>query len=406
MLNTDTLSSILFTSSNGNQLIYMLNSQLKSLIQNDNSMLENGIASPGIWECKWINDSSILGYSKGQSVWVNAMTPIEIVNSQYNKIMTYVNDNAILKQMMSKINKNDQEKINSFLVDVVEGNASSSVSALFFLGNILDTIQIKVSTVDNNKALPTDDTSCWYDFYIKNSFESNESAMMECLSSILSSSLSTHINEYHISSISEQQLDALGFFKKTPFDVANVKTQSFYDHLYCESMNGFDYVVSWEKRENTWCKKWKSGYLEQGGFVDNNGGHLIDVEFISDFNYPLGQRFYQAGYNHIETTDTPIECYFPSGNRYVITITPIAHKPSQTQPEYDSENELDDSTSSQAQTKIHPYPATPTIVDGTKIYACVDVANMSNSGFSIVNVDTGKNIYASYSWYVAGYCVV
>ena len=53
-------------------------------------------------------------------------------------------------------------------------------------------------------------------------------------------------------------------------------------------MEGFDYVVSWQKTGSTWCRQWKSGYIEQGGFVDNSTAALIDVNFLASYNYPIG----------------------------------------------------------------------------------------------------------------------
>ena len=56
-------------------------------------------------------------------------------------------------------------------------------------------------------------------------------------------------------------------------------------------MNGFDYVTSWKTNEagTQWCKTWKSGYIEQGGFADNVPGQdFIDIAFMKPYNYPLG----------------------------------------------------------------------------------------------------------------------
>ena len=59
-------------------------------------------------------------------------------------------------------------------------------------------------------------------------------------------------------------------------------------------MNGFDYVKEMRVLKNgtQWCKVWNSGYVEQGGFVENNGNNLIDVKFMTKYNYPSGVKFY------------------------------------------------------------------------------------------------------------------
>ena len=60
-------------------------------------------------------------------------------------------------------------------------------------------------------------------------------------------------------------------------------------------MTGFDYVVQQKTLADgsAWCKVWKSGYVEQGGFIDNVPGEaLIPVRFMTTYNYPLGASFY------------------------------------------------------------------------------------------------------------------
>lgn len=388
MLEVDTLSALLFNTKSGNQLMHMLNVQLASLIKNDQSFLEDSIAAPTIWECKWLNDSTIAGYRRGQSVWLNTASPQSILNTRYEQIVQYASSNPILRPMLQKIDEHDQVAMNKFLTKVILGTASPSIPALYCLGDIHQPVQIRVSTVDNNKVLPTDNTSCWYDFYTRDSMESNILSTMECLSSALSSQLSEHIDQYHISSLSEEQMDAMGFFKRDPFEVSSIQCQAFYDHAYCESMDGFDYVVDWKATSTQWYRQWRSGYLEQGGFVQNIGDRLLEVKFMKEYNYPIGQRFYQNGYDVLakesdENTSLSIHCRMNAGSRYVLTVTPQLKTGSQ-----------------------YPYSVQPKSFDGTKVYASVDAANLANSGFSIVNADTGASIYSKYSWHTAGYCVV
>lgn len=59
-------------------------------------------------------------------------------------------------------------------------------------------------------------------------------------------------------------------------------------------MSGFDYVREMRiaKTGKSWCKIWNSGYVEQGGYVDNNKKDLIRVNFIAKYNYPVGAKFY------------------------------------------------------------------------------------------------------------------
>lgn len=385
MLAVDTLSSLLFQTERGNQLINQLNSQLRSLVKNDNSLLDGNSYSPTLWECKWLNDYSIQGYSRGAAVWMNTQTPYDVLNTRYNQIERYVLENSILKQMYSRIEKDDQSKINDLFIRAIQGTASKAVPAIYCLGDITQSVQIRVSMVDGNKAPPTDD-AYWYDFYNRSDMESNMLSMMQYLDGSLLSSLAMHQEKYHPEGITEERLDSLGFFKRLnssgQFNVEKVKCQDFYDHMYCERMLGFDYVVKWRRdaTTGTWSRKWKSGYLEQGGIASNSGSNLICVNFLDAYDYPAGQKFYQDGYTR--AFGTQIDSSLPSNYRYVFSIAPVLNA-----------------------IATSPYPDTAYQIDNTKIYCCADATDFSQNGFSIVNLDTTTSKYSSYNWNVAGYTV-
>ena len=385
MLAVDTLSSLLFQTERGNQLINQLNNQLRSLVKNDNSLLDGNSYSPTLWECKWLNDHSIQGYGRGAAVWMNTQTPYDVLNTRYNQIERYVLENSILKQMYSRIEKDDQSKINDLFIRAIQGTASKAVPAIYCLGDITQSVQIRVSMVDGNKAPPTDDTY-WYDFYNRSDMESNMLSMMQYLDGSLLSSLAIHQEKYHPEGITEERLDSLGFFKRLnssgQFNVEKVKCQDFYDHMYCESMLGFDYVVKWRRdaTTGTWSRKWKSGYLEQGGIASNNGSNLIRVNFLDAYDYPAGQKFYQDGYTR--AFGTQIDSNLPSNYRYVFSIAPVLNA-----------------------IATSPYPDIAYQIDNTKIYCCADATDFSQNGFSTVNLDTTVSKYSSYNWNVAGYTV-
>ncbi len=381
MLKVDTLSALLFSTKQGNQLLSQLNAQLNSLIQNDRALLGESSTLPQIWECKWLNDPSVDGYSKGQAVWINTQTPQQILNSRYDQVLQYVEQNSILNAMYSRIDKGDQTKVNAFLTSVIDGTASKSVPPLYYLGKLAYPIQIKVSLKNNNKLLPSNPLG-WYDFYKRSTMASNKINMMSCLSGVISSSFEQHRQDYHLSSLTDEQLQQMGFVKHDNFQISSVQTQHFYDHIYCEHMSGFDYVTNWKIVDQTWCREWKSGYVEQGGYVENTGLSLLPVSFIVDYNYLIGQKFYQDNYTKLNVGNRLTNIYgsIASGNRYVFTVTPILKSSAES-----------------------AYFNRPIDVDGSKIYACVDATNFTNAGFSIVNIDTSKSLYSKYSWHVSGY---
>ncbi len=192
--------------------------------------------------------------------------------------------------------------MNNFLARAIEGTLASNVPALYFLGDMSKPVQIRVSLKDNNKDLPTEPS--WSDFYIRTSddpekmLDDNKLCMFYVLESQLSTELSSHIASYHLSGIGTSEMPLDGLCR----DISDVQTPVFYSHQYCTSLRGFDYVVSWKYDASTqrWARKWKSGYLEQGGFADNNGTKLIDVAFIEEYNYKTystGQSIYYSGYS-------------------------------------------------------------------------------------------------------------
>jgi hypothetical protein len=68
-------------------------------------------------------------------------------------------------------------------------------------------------------------------------------------------------------------------------------------------MQGFDYAVSFKRSGTSWCRVWRSGYVEQGGFVENDGNGMIKVSFLEPYNYPNGVMFYQRGFDQVADED-------------------------------------------------------------------------------------------------------
>ena len=150
-------------------------------------------------------------------------------------------------------------------------------------------------------------------------------------------------------------------------------------------MNGFDYAVSTVYSTSndgsaTWCRQWKSGYVEQGGIASNDKQKLIEVHFAVPYNYPVRNNFYQDNYSWIDGQN--VQGQLADSHRYVCTVTPIVKN---GQPAYSSE---------------------PASIHNVLMYTYVDATAFDNSGFKIVNCDTAKNMYDAYSWHVAGYKTV
>ena len=376
------LSTILFSSQSGSQMVTQLNYALKKLIDNDISLARTDSSSPKTWECRWMNDSSVPGYSRGEAVWLNVASPRKIVKQNYQKILQYVNDNIVLRQLFSDVNQDDIEAVMQFLDDVVVGRASDEVPPLYFIRDNTQQVQIRISTKDGNKDMPNADS--WKDFYdTDNTYDSNLSLLLSSTSADVSQQLDEHVKDFHMPQMQPSQmstwLQAQSFFKRDGFDPDTVKTQKFFDHDYCQLMTGFDYAVSFKRTGQSWCRVWRSGYVEQGGFIDNNGQSLIEVILPEKYNYPNGMMFYQRGWHRLAGSDAEVSSKLSVSRRYIAVVTPV---------------KKDDAE--------HAYPPAKSY-DGEIVYASVDIANMSNSSFSFVNVDTDVQTYSKYSWHACGY---
>lgn len=242
-----------------------------------------------------------------------------------------------------------------------------------------------MSKKNNNKDLPNV-VSSWYDFYVNSTPEANLQMLSNYLSDALSTDLVEHVSEYHLSTM-PSNIDEYAI-STTPFNpTKSFKMQQFFDHSYCESMAGFDYVVSTyvDIERNKWHRSWKSGYVEQGGVVAiGEENDLTTVDLPVPFDYPNGVQFYQSGYGTYHGLD--VDSSIASQNRYVIVVTPI-------------KKSVDDGSG------IPPYAAIPNTENGIKLYSSIDVTNITNSSFSIVNTENNKSLYQAYSWHACGYTV-
>lgn len=394
-LNTTDISSIIFESKAGSDFLTKINQLIAGLIHNDLALAQGNEYAPGIWECKWLNDDTIKGYSKGDAVWINVFTYEQVLALNYDHIYSQVVENPTLNARFSYVNKNDQDAVNAFLLKAMKGNVpgASNVSAMYRLGELNNSVQIMVSKTDNNKTYPYIANSAdWGVFYSRSTMDQNKALMLQTLSSQLSTQFDEHLEEYHPVGLTKDRLNEMNFFERSQL-LNDAEMQHFYDHDYCRLMQGCDYVRSftYDSTAKTWCRVWNSGYIEQGGFVTNNGQRLIRVNFKQPYNYPVGPAFYQYGYNQIPDKENNkyvgISASVPSTNRYMFTITPIMR---------------DDNSA--------PYSSVPLNSSYVNMYASVDATDIDNNGFSIVNLNVGDDVsklkYEKYSWSASGYSIL
>ena len=168
-MDENTLRSILFSTNKNNEFITQLNIILKQLVDEDAKYAGGNKIAPSIWECKWLNaQNGSTGYPKGHAVWLNTNTYDQMVAWHQNAIKSYVTNNAILNAMYGQIDKHDSNALNQFFLSVANGTASPNVSAMYYLGNAISSVQVRISKIDDNRDYPSADT--WKDFYSYTSY--------------------------------------------------------------------------------------------------------------------------------------------------------------------------------------------------------------------------------------------
>lgn len=140
-----------------------------------------------------------------------------------------------------------------------------------------------VSMKTNNKDLPST-LSSWKPFLSSITPEYVSNVISAALKDEIENQLSAHDLEYHISALPadiEQKL-----VKRN--DISNLKSYYFYDFEYSSELRGFDYIVDcrYDIDKRRWHRLWKSGYLENGGYIEKSTEILIGAEFSMPFNYP------------------------------------------------------------------------------------------------------------------------
>ena len=252
--------------------ISTVNTVIRRLMENDNMFFDANI-SPQIWERRWYNDrdNRSLYYMKGDAVWINTEPVDAFVQNHQADILAYALGYSGTRYKVASLSAaEDYAGLFQLYRDMAVG--MDGYDSIYYLGNLLDRVQVKVSKVDYNDKEPYL-TAYWEDFFDRNyTRQYYADRIMEEASAQISATYDKHLREYHLSGMDE--LDAF-YAKYLQKDLTNLSFfQRFLNHAwYQESMSGFDYAVSFglerlECGQCRWFRVWKSGLLEHGGTVD------------------------------------------------------------------------------------------------------------------------------------------
>ena len=305
-----------------------LNPILARLIANDEAIAGSFENVPGVWFCRWFDNDLAKGYSKGDFFWVNTENVENFIRDNNKKIRDLANKSPFVSEKLPPWKNNDSEVFEMYynaLTGYSDNFLSKALQPIYYIGNLSNNFQIIVSQKDRNKDIPGTDNalSSWKNFAV-NTDEDYERIMFT-INHLATEAVSRHEENYHKlknDAITQNDIYVLsvGYANE---DFSNVKFS--YPKNYVRnnfSSIGMDCVDVFVKRpyssntinglyvEETWFRKWKSGYLEHGGLINvrrylNERGDLVTVPFkwrMLDDN----SKFYKFDYLGINE-DNPIE---------------------------------------------------------------------------------------------------
>jgi len=299
----------------------------------------------------------------------------------------------------------DYAGIYNLYKDIALGQGEFRNKPIYYLGNLLSRVQIRVSLTDGNNR-PPNDSSCWKDFFDRSRDASFYTQQILSVADMqLQAEYERHLAEYHLSGLSGDPVEFYERYLKR--DLSNTKkTQIFNSHAwYQPDMTGLDYAVATgirncSRNQYQWFRLWKSGLLEHGGIVDvtrgdcgtNDSGrglYTVNLKWPFRGKYAPAYNFPSAAiggfYTHISRIYTgrgnpvgyaqEIDALGPD-KRYTVDISPIAESAS------------------------NPYPNVKAEDRFTR-YAGKEVTKMNNGSFTFAYVNGIK----MYSYYVKGFTV-
>lgn len=294
-----------------------LNRIFSILAKNDEVIAGNFKNVPGIWFCKWYDNEREKGYNKGDFFWVNTENAENFIRDNNKKIRELANKNPYVLKKLPPWKNNDSEIFDMYynvLTGYFDDKVSKRLYPMYYLGEISNNFQIIVSQKDQNKDIPgtVEALSSWKHFAV-NTDEDYENILF-IINKYITEAINRHENTYHLptAQITQKDIDAI-LSNYMDEDFSNVNFP--YPKNYISNdfhTTGMDCVTAYVRKpyanrkvgkfyiEETWFRKWKSGYLEHGGIIDvrnylNDYGDLVTIPFKWKL-LDSGSKFYQLDY--------------------------------------------------------------------------------------------------------------
>lgn len=260
-----------------------LNAALKKLIENDNSLIPENSIVPKIWECKWFNDKTMPGYSKGDAVWINTEPLDSFTAARYQNILNYLLQNSFYRTKVEALQKvNDTAKLFALCRDMVQ------TGKLYYIGDITQPVQLKISTADDNKDPPLDTSSKWKNFFIITDDDTNMQKFLQILTQQTNELMHLHVETYHL----PETFPIENYLLRDLANIDQNKVQKCKSIKYRSNYQGFDYILmtvrkKYDGKSQKWFRIWNSGYLEHGGTIDLDANSLPENDEKTDCTYTV-----------------------------------------------------------------------------------------------------------------------
>lgn len=327
-----------------------LNSAFKKLIENDNSLIPENSIIPKIWECKWFNNANIVGYNKGDAVWINTEPLDSFTEARYQTIINYLLQNSVYRHKVEKMQAAGDV---AGLFELCKNMVNSG--KIFYIGDITEPVQIKISLSDNNKELPTDTSSKWKNFFILTDPDTNMQKFKQILAEQTKQLFDLHIKTYHL----PETFPIDNYLLRDFSNLDQSKVQRCKSIKYKSNYAGFDYVLMSVKKKYAgnalkWFRLWSSGYLEHGGTIDLQldqehipaGDIKTDCTYTVNLNWKYGNQLSNEApvyeYEPVDFRDmycTDLKSDFSTEitydlkdlisfkTRYIVSLTPCSDMP-------------------------------------------------------------------------------
>lgn len=267
-----------------------LNKAFSNLINTDIQISRSFVDTIGIWHSRWYYNSSFVGYSEGDMVWLNTEEPLNFIKRHHKTIKQFTDLKAEVMTKLPEWNETDDSVVAQYwnaMSGYVESRSANSVplEPIFEIGDYDKPIQLAVSLKNNNKDSVYDKNS-WKLLFV-NSKEDQEN-IISTIVDLKDTTLERHLIDYHLSGKEEYVTAKLSDYLDSPSQIdyndAPSKWYANYNSSSDKPQYGLDYVVASIRKpflvdgnvsQYQAVRYWKSGWIEHFGTIATHNSMFV-----------------------------------------------------------------------------------------------------------------------------------